>query len=123
VFTERAGQFPVYTFAHKLDYGDQVRYEAPAKLEPALQAKIEAIAYDAFVALGCQDVARVDVRLNAAGEPNFIECNPLPGLSPGWSDLCLITQSIGMDYTTLIGEILAPVVRRFRSRYVSEEVL
>jgi D-alanine-D-alanine ligase len=123
VFTERAGEFPVYTFAHKLDYGDQVRYEAPAKLEPALQAKIEAIAYDAFVALGCQDVARVDVRLNAAGEPNFIECNPLPGLSPGWSDLCLITQSIGMDYTTLIGEILAPVVRRFRSRYVSEEVL
>jgi D-alanine-D-alanine ligase len=122
VFTANAGEFPVYTFAHKLDYGDQVRYDAPAVLDPELQAKIEAVAYDAFVALGCRDVARVDVRLNGAGEPNFIECNPLPGLSPGWSDLCLIAQSVGMDYATLIGEILAPAVRRFRARYLGEEV-
>jgi hypothetical protein len=27
-----------------------------------------------------------------------------------------------MDYATLIGEILAPAVRRFRARYLGEEV-
>ena len=47
---------------------------------------------------------------------NFIECNPLPGLTPGWSDLCLISTAAGLEYRDLIGEILAPAIRRHRER-------
>jgi D-alanine-D-alanine ligase len=47
---------------------------------------------------------------------NFIECNPLPGLAPGFSDLCLIAQAMGMEYRVLIGEILASALRRMRER-------
>jgi D-alanine-D-alanine ligase len=68
------------------------------------------------MALGCRDVARVDLRLDAQGRVNFIECNPLPGLTPDFSDLCLISRACGMDYRTLIGEILAPAIRRLRDR-------
>lgn len=107
---------PIYTFDHKLDSNDEVRYEAPAKVEPALLKEIERVAVGAFTTLGCRDVARIDLRLDAQGKVSFIECNPLPGLTPGWSDICLIAKSIELSYEALIGEILAPALRRSRRR-------
>ena len=41
------------------------------------------------------------------GEVYVLELNPLPGLTPDYSDLCFISQAAGMDYRTLIAEILA----------------
>ncbi len=116
VFTRKDVKNPVYTFDHKLEPTDEIRYDAPAKVDPELQRDIEHVARAAFGALGCRDVARIDGRLDAKGKPHFIECNPLPGLTPDWSDICLIGKGVGMDYRTLIGEILAPAVRRFRAR-------
>jgi D-alanine-D-alanine ligase len=68
------------------------------------------------MALGCRDVARIDFRMDERGRIYFIECNPLPGLTPGWSDLVLIAQGAGMDYRTLIGEILSGAIRRYKER-------
>lgn len=110
---------PIYTFDHKLDFNDEVRYEAPAKVDAELLQQIENVAKGAFVALGCRDIARIDVRMDQSGIVNFIECNPLPGLTPKWSDLCMIAQSVGIDYKTLIGDILAPALRRFQSKQAS----
>jgi D-alanine--D-alanine ligase len=106
VFTEHAGPFPVYAFAHKQAFGDEVRYDVPAKIDMNLRDRIDAVVLGAFDALGCRDVSRIDVRLDADGEPHFIECNPLPGLTPGWSDLCLIADAAGISYNDVIGRIL-----------------
>jgi D-alanine-D-alanine ligase len=54
----------------------------------------------------------VDLRLDAEGRVCFIECNPLPGLAPGFSDLCLIANASGLSYEALIGEILKPALSR-----------
>ncbi len=116
VFNAEPGARTVYTFAHKLDYTEAVRYEAPAKVDGALGRELHRAARLAFNALGCRDVARIDLRLDAAGRVHFIECNPLPGLSPGWSDLCLIAQGAGLTYEALIGDIMAPALRRLRRR-------
>ncbi|MCA9691638.1 MAG: hypothetical protein R3A51_20320 [Nannocystaceae bacterium] len=116
VFVNPNTKHPIYTFDHKLDANEQIRYEAPAKLEPALLREIERAARTAFTALGCRDVARIDFRLDAKGRVNFIECNPLPGLTPDWSDLSMIAKAAGLDYRALIGEILAPALRRLRGR-------
>lgn len=116
VFGKKAGPEPVYAFHHKQAFGDEVRYEVPARLDPALEQAIVTCARDCFEALGCRDVARVDLRLDAEGRVNFIECNPLPGLTPGWSDLCMIAEAAGLDYRGLIGEILAPALRRALAR-------
>jgi D-alanine-D-alanine ligase len=116
VFNPAAGQFPLYTLEHKLAWVDAVRYEVPAKIEPKLLKELERAARAAFKALGCRDVARIDFRLDVEGRPSFIECNPLPGLSPGWSDLCLIASAAGIEYHSLVGEILAPAIRRFRAQ-------
>jgi D-alanine-D-alanine ligase len=114
-FTDAAGPHPVYAFESKF-YSRGVDLQVPAQVDPALGKELQRVARAAFSALGCRDVARIDVRLDAEGRVNFIECNPLPGLAPGFSDLCLIAQATGMEYRALIGEILASALRRMRER-------
>jgi D-alanine-D-alanine ligase len=108
--------YPVYSYEYKLDPRGEIENQAPAQMSDALRKDVEQVARDAFSALGCRDFARIDVRLNAEGKACFIECNPLPGLTPKWSDLCLISDSVGMDYTTLIAELLSPSIRRWREK-------
>ena len=83
VFLDKEEKNPVYSFQHKLDWNDRIRYDAPAKIEPALLEKLRTAARDSFMALGCRDVARIDFRMDDKGRIYFIECNPLPGLTPG----------------------------------------
>jgi len=116
VFHDATERHWVYSFEHKLDWNDRIKYEVPAKLDPAQSEKLKSAARGAFMALGCRDVARIDFRMDEKGRVYFLECNPLPGLTPGWSDLCLIAQASGMDYRTLIGEILSGAVRRYKER-------
>jgi D-alanine-D-alanine ligase len=101
VFQKAGVEHPVYSFEHKLTTTDEVRYDAPALVDDALRLALEEAARGAFTALGCRDVARIDLRLDAHGRVNFIECNPLPGLTPDWSDLCMVARSAGMSYRDL----------------------
>ncbi len=45
-----------------------------------------------------------------------IEVNPLPGLTPDYSDLCLIANGAKIDYRTLIGDILSGAIKRWQGR-------
>lgn len=114
-FTDKTNPHPVYGFENKF-YSRDVILEVPAKVEDALGKELARVAAQAFVALGCRDVARVDLRLDAQGRVCFIECNPLPGLAPGFSDLCVIANASGLTYEALIGEILKPAFERGRKR-------
>jgi D-alanine-D-alanine ligase len=116
LFNNKKDRFPVYAFEHKLDTNESISYQAPANIDRSLQKNLEHVARNAFTALGCRDVARVDLRLDRNERIHFIECNPLPGLTPGWSDLCIIGEAAGMDYRTLIGEIMAPAIRRMKAK-------
>jgi hypothetical protein len=40
--------------------------------------------------------------------------NPLPGLTPDYSDLCLIANGAKVDYRTLIGDILSGAIKRWQ---------
>lgn len=112
VFDADAGDHPVYTFGHKIETEGGAHFVVPAAVDPALGGALANMAVEVFRTLGCRDVARIDLRLDADGQPNFIECNPLPGLTPGFSDLCQIATAAGIDYTSLVAEILAPALRR-----------
>lgn len=113
LFTDPGEKHPTYSFARKFE-GAGVRFKVPADVDIALNKELQRVARGVFVALGCRDLARVDLRQDRDGRVHFIECNPLPGLSPGFSDLCIIAEAAGMTYRTLIGEILAPAIRRLR---------
>jgi D-alanine-D-alanine ligase len=116
VFLESDDPTPVYSFDMKQDWCDRIRYDVPARLAPREVERLERAAREVFGALGCRDVARIDFRIDPEGKIWFIECNPLPGLTPGWSDLVLIAQAAGIDHRALIGEILSFAIRRYQER-------
>lgn len=101
----------VYSLEVKRDWHDTVAYEAPAKLPPDVYRATQEAALNAFVALGCRDLARADFRIRD-GVPHFIEINPLPGLNPESSDLCYLIYRMGMTYPELITRVLDAAVKR-----------
>ena len=113
--------FTVYSFEAKqlenqMD-NDLFKLVCPADLDPQLTRKVHRFAKRAFKGLGCRDVARIDFRIDAKGDLYFIEVNPLPGLSPGFSDLTIMADKTGIGYEELIGTILKPAVVRWRRQY------
>ncbi|MFA5204846.1 MAG: D-alanine--D-alanine ligase [Lentisphaeria bacterium] len=94
----------IYSYENKEFCESLVNY---SRLEPgALRNRVEALAVAAYRALECRDGGRVDIRLDAAGEPCFLEVNPLAGLHPFHSDLPMVATAEGMSYETLIGGIV-----------------
>jgi D-alanine-D-alanine ligase len=115
-FLDKAKERPVYDFAIKQDWEKHVYYECPAKLSQAELRAVERAARETFGALGCRDVARVDLRMDARGQVYVLEVNPLPGLTPDYSDLVLICKAAQIDYRTLIAEVLAGGLKRLREK-------
>ncbi len=93
----------VYSLEVKRDWQRQVRYECP--VQSTLPASLELAALNAYRALGCRDVARIDFRLRGR-QAYFLEVNPLPGLSPESSDLVILARLSGWSYEQLIARIL-----------------
>jgi len=116
VFLDLKETRPVYSFEFKQDWSSKIRYDVPAVLEPQQLKALERAARESFISLGCRDVARVDFRMDESGKIYFLECNPLPGLTPGWSDLVLISKAAGIEYNALIAEILSGAIRRYKER-------
>lgn len=102
----------VYSLEVKRDWENQVEYLCPPSLPPETVAEIERCALGAYRALGCRDFGRIDFRVDAGGVPQFLECNPLPGLSPGYGDLPIMAERNGLPYVGLIAEILSHAVSR-----------
>jgi D-alanine-D-alanine ligase len=67
-----------------------------------------------FRVLGTLDVARVDFRLDVKDnwKPYILEINPLPGLSPGISDLVIAANADGISHDELIMMILQTALER-----------
>jgi D-alanine-D-alanine ligase len=93
-----------YTALNKDEYEQRVSYRL-LDGEP-LGARARQVALAAYRALSCRDVGRVDLRCDAAGEPHFLEINPLPGLHPVRSDLPILSALAGISYVELIGRIV-----------------
>jgi D-alanine-D-alanine ligase len=105
------GEF-VYSLEVKRDWERQVEYHVPPRIPAATQRAVEACALGAYRALGCRDVARVDVRLDARGAPRFLEANPLPGMNPRTGDLCILSQRSGLSYVDLVDAIVQSAAAR-----------
>ena len=69
----------------------------------------------AYRVLGCRDWSRIDVRLDAAGMPNVVEVNPLPGILPNPADNSCFpkaARAAGMSYDELIQACLRHAAER-----------
>ena len=104
-----AGALPLYGFEAKWLWDRPENpleiFECPASVDDSLRRGIEQTVLAAYRVLGCRDWSRVDVRLDAAGVPNVVEVNPLPGIIPDPADnSCLpkAARAAGMSYDDLI---------------------
>lgn len=107
--TEKSATPGIYSHAAKaqqLGEAGAPEYICPADVEPELAKKLHHLALRGHQLLFATDVSRVDFRLDAEGNPRLIEINPLPGLTPDYSDLCLQAAAEGIRYEDLILEIL-----------------
>ncbi len=112
---EEAG---LYTNRIKVELVDDFHYLCPAPLSPDTVEYLNWLAAATFRVMGCRDVARVDFRFDANdnNKPYILEINPLPGLNPGYSDLCLEAAADGWDYDQLINRILDEAIDRHNLR-------
>lgn len=85
----------------------------PAPLEEAMYAELYRLAIAAHEAVGANDISRVDMRLDAHGTPVLIEINTLPGLTPDFSDLIVMTNAAGLAYNDVILEIFYLAAHRY----------
>jgi len=102
----------VYSLEVKRDWEARVEYHVPPRVSTATLRAAEACALAAYRSLGCRDVGRVDVRLDAHGNPKFLEANPLPGMNPRTGDLCILSARSGLAYVELVRSIVASACSR-----------
>jgi D-alanine-D-alanine ligase len=114
------GANPIYSFEAKWLWDTPENpvdiFRCPAPVDPGLKAKIEALCVRAYTVLRVRDWCRIDVRLDAMGEPSIIELNPLPGILPKPEDNSCFpkaARTAGLSYPQLINRVLDEAWSRY----------
>ncbi|EWC62485.1 D-alanine--D-alanine ligase [Actinokineospora spheciospongiae] len=90
---------------------DVAELDIPAKLDDEVSERLRAMAVDAFRALDCQGLARVDFFVGAGGELTVNEVNTMPGFTPtsAYPKMWAVT---GLDYPALLATLVDTAVAR-----------
>ena len=110
LFTQNARE-DIYSYENKEGWKGRIEYRLA---DDAVAREAAASALAAWRGLGCRDGGRVDLRVDAAGKPCFIEVNPLAGLKPGYSDLPILCELAGISYREMIAQIVQSALKRLR---------
>lgn len=117
IYVDQTNPCKIYSYEVKKEYQKHIRYECPAAISQDVQNEMEDTARKIYKVLDCKDMARIDFRLSTKGCLYFIEINPLPGLAPGYSDFPMIAKCHGMDYPSLIRNILGSALKRYNLNF------
>lgn len=113
--TSEQFRWPILSYAAKwipdsIDYAaTDMRRGAP--LPPELSHRLIDLARRAYLALGCRDYARVDLRLSASGEPYILEVNANPDLSPT-ACFAKALETAGIDRGDFLCRLVSGAVAR-----------
>jgi D-alanine-D-alanine ligase len=92
-----------YDFEAK--YLDESELVVPADVTAEVVARIDELAREAYRAIGCRGMARIDFFLDAAGELLVNEINTIPGFTPN-SMFPRLWAAEGLDYPALVDRLL-----------------
>ena len=112
------GKWNIYSFDSKWDALDlsSVEIQRPPKnVSKKLLSLISEIALDTYNILGCHDYGRVEIKLDADGNPHVLELNPNPSINiPN----CLpsVAKLTGMSYEDFIEQILLLAIKRYKDK-------
>ena len=78
----------------------------PGVLEPALEQRLGALSLTAFGLFECRDFARLDFRLDAEGNPLFLEINPLPTFARDGT-FAILAELEGCSLAAMLGRCIS----------------
>ncbi len=90
---------------------DSTELTVPADLDEAVAAKVRGLSVQAFEALSCESLARVDFFVCADGSVLVNEVNTMPGFTPV-SMFPRMWAASGVDYPTLVDRLLRTALQR-----------
>jgi D-alanine-D-alanine ligase len=97
-----------YDYQNKY-FTDATRYLCPCGLPAQKEEALKALALQAFRLLGCAGWGRVDLMLDAKGDPWLLEVNTSPGMT-GHSLVPMAARAVGIGYADLCVRILEGAV-------------
>jgi D-alanine-D-alanine ligase len=105
------GDHDFYDFAAKYLPEEHTRLDVPADLEHELSDQVRTLSAEAFEALSCEGLARVDFFLLADGRVVINEINTMPGFTPTSMFPRMWAES-GVPYGDLVDRLLQLALRR-----------
>jgi D-alanine-D-alanine ligase len=93
-----------YDYQNKY-FTDDTKYICPCGLPSAKEAQLAALCLKAFDVLGCSGWGRIDLMLDAKGDPWLLEVNTSPGMT-GHSLVPMAAKADGIGYEDLCVRIL-----------------
>ncbi len=108
VILRKGAEPDVYSYSNKERCEELVEYRL---VSDNLAKEAEKAALAAWRGLGCRDGGRVDLRVDTNGIPRVMEVNPLAGLHPEHSDLCIIAHQVGITYRSMIEAIMSSALK------------
>jgi D-alanine-D-alanine ligase len=105
----------VYSNRLKSEIPEELTYLCPAPLTQEQLEDLNWLAAAVFRVMDAKDVSRIDFRLDMHDnwKPYILEINPLPGLSPGISDIVIEAAAEGIGHTELVHMILDAALKRY----------
>jgi D-alanine-D-alanine ligase len=101
-----------YDYTNKYTVG-ATEYLCPAPFDQPTTRRIQEAALGAFLAIGGRDYSRVDVMVNAGGDPFVLEVNTLPGMTET-SLLPKAAAAVGIGYAELCQRMVDLALARAR---------
>ncbi len=104
-----------YSNEQKEDLESEVYRVCPAHLPPAKTEEFQALALKAKHVLELEDVCRMDLRMDAQGNPFILEVNPIPLMHPDPEQASLVyaARAAGYSYEDIIRKIIESAVKRW----------
>jgi D-alanine-D-alanine ligase len=109
-----------YTYEAKYLDEEGAAINVPADLPPEVSDKVRKLSIEAFRALGCEGLARIDFFLREDGKLIINEVNTLPGFT-NISMYPKVMEALGIGYPELVDRLIRHALKRASSGRDSRE--
>ncbi len=101
----------LHALEHRGAPAGEWNYTLGGTLVPELEEQLQSDARRIYQKLECKDFARADFRVDADGQPWFLEINPLPTFAPD-DTFAIIAELMNRAYDDFLADVLARGFRR-----------
>lgn len=100
----------IYDFTARMAR-DGADFFAPARIDAEVAREAARVAREVHTLLGCRDVSRVDLVVDADGRPWVLECNTSPGMTET-SLLPMAAEAAGMTFQGVVSRVVRSALDR-----------